>query len=109
MSFVKTFEAARAELGVAADADPRAVKRAYRRAVQTCPPDRDPEGFQRVRDAYELLTEPVSRGLRMLGERASSLPKPDLPAEPAPDPQELHVLFLRRAALRLRAEDLLGE
>ena len=42
-------------LGVAPDADPETLRRAYLRAVKLTPPERDPEGFMRVRAAYELL------------------------------------------------------
>lgn len=36
-------------------ADSAAVRAAYLRAVKAHPPERDPDGFQRVREAYELL------------------------------------------------------
>lgn len=44
-----------AVLGLAVGADPSEVRGAYLRAVKAHPPERDPEGFQRVRVAYELL------------------------------------------------------
>lgn len=42
-------------LGVAADTLPGDVRRAYLRAVKAHPPEKDPDGFARVRAAYELL------------------------------------------------------
>jgi len=50
-------------LGVTADADERAVKRAYARLLKTTRPDEDPAGFQRLHEAYQeallLLREQV--------------------------------------------------
>jgi len=45
-------------LGIAPTLDPAAVKRAYFEALARHPPHQDPEGFQRVRGAYEALTRP---------------------------------------------------
>jgi hypothetical protein len=42
-------------LGVDADADAQTRKRAYLRRLKQTKPERDPEGFQRLREAYELL------------------------------------------------------
>lgn len=42
-------------LGVDASASPKDLKRAYLRKTKSVRPERDPEGFQRVREAYELL------------------------------------------------------
>lgn len=44
------------ELGVALDAEPAVVRRAYLRLLKTRKPEVDPEGFARLRDAYESLT-----------------------------------------------------
>src|SRR4051794_3984050 len=53
------------------------LKRSYLRKVRQHPPERDPNGFQRVRQAYELLQQ-----------RAGSWRPPTLAraAEPAPPP-----------------------
>jgi hypothetical protein len=51
-----TLDEARAILGVAARTPPREIRRSYLRQVRRHPPERDPEGFQRVRAAFELLS-----------------------------------------------------
>jgi curved DNA-binding protein CbpA len=45
-------------LGMAPTMELVAVKRAYFEALARHPPHQDPEGFQRVRAAYEALTRP---------------------------------------------------
>ncbi|MBN1205126.1 MAG: hypothetical protein JXB05_09405 [Myxococcaceae bacterium] len=47
-----------AVLGLAPTLDLSALKRAYFAALARHPPHQDPEGFQRVRAAYEALTRP---------------------------------------------------
>ena len=41
-----------AVLGLDETADDEAVRGAYVRALRVSPPDRDPEGFRRIREAY---------------------------------------------------------
>ncbi|GCA52512.1 MULTISPECIES: J domain-containing protein [Sinorhizobium] len=50
-------------LGIERDADERAVRTAYRRAVKTAHPDRggDAEQFGKLQAAYDLLKDPVRR------------------------------------------------
>lgn len=55
-------------LGVAKDAGLDEIQRAYLREVKAHPPDRDPEGFERVRDAREALVNPSRRFQAMLEE-----------------------------------------
>ena len=40
-------------LGIAADADERAIKTAYAKLLRQTRPDEDPEGFQRLNEAYQ--------------------------------------------------------
>ena len=55
-------------LGVDETADDAAVRAAYLAAVRRSPPDRDPEGFQRVRDAYEAIRDAERRlAFRLFG------------------------------------------
>ena len=42
-------------LGIAPTLDPLAIKRAYFAALTKHPPHSDPEGFKRIRSAYEAL------------------------------------------------------
>ncbi len=53
-------------LGLAPGAGDDDVREAYLRKVKEHPPDRDPEEFERIRDAYQLLQGPRQRALRML-------------------------------------------
>jgi len=45
-------------LGVSPTLDAAAIKRAYFAALARHPPHQDPEGFGRLRSAYEALTRP---------------------------------------------------
>jgi curved DNA-binding protein CbpA len=57
-----------AALGVEETADDEAVRAAYLEAVRKSPPDRDPQGFQRIREAYEALRDSERRlALRLFG------------------------------------------
>jgi hypothetical protein len=49
------FEAAHAELGLEYPSTPAAVRAAYLKLLKTRKPDQDPDGFRRLRSAYELL------------------------------------------------------
>ena len=48
-------------LQVAPDADFRAIKTAYFALVRQHPPESDPDAFQRIRAAYEVLSDPERR------------------------------------------------
>jgi predicted nucleic acid-binding Zn ribbon protein len=47
-------------LGIAPTLDARAIKRAYFARLAQTPPHIDPQGFRRLRAAYELLQQPQS-------------------------------------------------
>ena len=53
-------------LGVPEEADDEAIRAAYLRRVKECPPDRSPEEFERIRDAYDALKDPRRRSQVML-------------------------------------------
>jgi curved DNA-binding protein CbpA len=58
-------------LGIPADADEEQIRAAYVRKVKEHPPDRSPEEFERIRDAYESLRDPRLRTReRLLAEDA---------------------------------------
>jgi curved DNA-binding protein CbpA len=46
---------------VGADAGDEEIRAAYVRRVKEHPPDRSPEEFERIRDAYESLRDPRRR------------------------------------------------
>jgi DnaJ-class molecular chaperone len=48
-------------LGVDAGATDEEIRAAYLRKVRDYPPERAPEQFERVRDAYEMLRDPRRR------------------------------------------------
>jgi curved DNA-binding protein CbpA len=55
-------------LGLDDTADDAAVRAAYLAAVRAHPPDRDPEGFQRIRAAYDAIRDEDRRlELRLFG------------------------------------------
>ncbi len=57
-----SWEQARAVLGVSIDATEADVRAAYLDKVRLHPPDRDPEQFEKIRDANELLRDPRLKG-----------------------------------------------
>src|SRR3954468_19080483 len=48
-------------LGVDKTADERSIKKAYFTLVRKYPPETHPEEFKKIREAYEVLSNPVSR------------------------------------------------
>lgn len=56
-----TYEEACQILGVDAGAPEKDVRRAYAKLVKKHKPELDPEGFRRVRDAYEVVSRPAWR------------------------------------------------
>jgi hypothetical protein len=47
-------------LGLRPDAnvDPQTLRAAYLEQVQRCPPESDPQRFEKIRDAYQRLSDP---------------------------------------------------
>jgi len=104
-----TSSEARQILGVSEHASEQEIRRAYLRRVAEHRPEQDPEGFQRVRQAYETLRdgvdpggagepdEPVDPGSRV-PEPPPSRPRPSRPERPAgPDPRALQLDAVDRA------------
>ena len=55
-------------LNIEENADDEAVRAAYVGAIRQSPPDRDPEGFRRIRDAYEAIRDTEKRlAFRLFG------------------------------------------
>lgn len=57
---------AQALLGVGAQASAEEIHAAYLRLVRQHPPDRDPEEFERIRNAYDLLRDPRARARQVV-------------------------------------------
>ncbi|HEX2678912.1 MAG TPA: hypothetical protein VHM19_19810 [Polyangiales bacterium] len=72
-------------LGVEPGQDAATVRRAYLRKLKQHPPERDPEGFKRLRDAYEQLQHGTSF-MRVLPETPSPPPTAASSAVPLPEP-----------------------
>jgi curved DNA-binding protein CbpA len=53
-------------LGVSPDASDEEIRAAYLLKVRESPPDRAPEQFERIRDAYEMLRDPRRRRRQQL-------------------------------------------
>jgi DnaJ-domain-containing protein 1 len=62
-------------LGVALDATPEEVRRAYLALVRQYPPDRDAEKFREIHTAYQLLSDPLVQAEAFL---TPSHDRPDL-------------------------------
>jgi len=77
-------------LGVTREDDDDRVRRAYLKAVRRHPPERDPEGFQRVREAYELAK---SRRFAFIFVPGDDLER----AEAAPDDESLEAATTEEA------------
>lgn len=69
-------------LGLTGEPTPPEVRRAYLRQVKAHPPERDPEGFRRVREAFELLQ--AGYVAPFVSERLAETPAAEAPAAEAP-------------------------
>lgn len=95
-------------LGVPSDAGEAEIRSAYRRAVREHPPDRDPEGFERVRDAYEKVRDPAAAAYALLDAPVPDLPTPRVAPMPPPPPYGAAARDLLRTLLASGALDVEG-
>lgn len=72
------WEEAAALLGVMAGAGDEVLRAAYLEKVRQHPPDRDPDLFECIRDAYEQLRDPALRARQVLDGPSPALPLPAL-------------------------------
>jgi hypothetical protein len=72
-----TFEEALGELGVGRDASGEDVRRAYLHLLKKHKPETDPDGFQKLREAYELARRVLGASIR----RGEDSPRPQGPTE----------------------------
>jgi hypothetical protein len=91
-----TFDEALRELGIDASATPEEARRAYLRGIKVRKPETDPEGFRRLREAYEIVTGALAQP------RMEPGPSPEVDEEEEETPPEL-------AALAARLKDLPAE
>jgi len=80
-------------LGLDRDAGPREIRARYLELVRSHPPESDGPAFSRIREAYEILVDPLRKV------RAFYL-EPD----PLKDPGELEILLLREGRRPAGAE-----
>jgi len=66
-------------LGVGANAGQEEIRNAYLNKVKEFPPDRSPEEFERIRDAYDTLRDPRKRARAMFVSAGSGAPVVSLP------------------------------
>jgi len=102
------FAAALDALGLATLPDAPGLERAYREATLAHAPDQDPDGFQRVREAYELLQNPFEAGRRALVQPTPLVGPPRLPQRDPHARGELSVCLLRASARHVSARALLA-
>ncbi len=80
-------------LGLDADADERAIKRAYAAKLKTVRPDEDPEGFQRLNEAYRAAlrwaqSRPADTADRIAPAPDGAPPQPEPSIEASPGAHE---------------------
>ena len=63
---IKSLQEAASVLHLDADADEAEVRAAYLEQIKAHPPDTDPEAFEQIRDAYELMSDPQRRVRHLL-------------------------------------------
>lgn len=84
-------------LGLAADADERAIKRAYAQRLRTTRPEDDPQGFQRLHAAYQAalqhcracMTGELAASFNPPMDRSVLVPTRSEPLPAAPEPPTL--------------------
>lgn len=96
-------------LGVAAQADAATLRAAYLEKVRQYPPARCPAEFERVRDAYAVLSDPRRRVQVLLRQADPLAPLAGLLPESETETRRFVGLEPWLEALRRHAEDPVGE
>ena len=65
-------------LGLKAGASSEEVRRAYLMLVRQYPPDRDPDKFRQIHDAYQALSDPLNQARAILKPSREPLPLLDV-------------------------------
>jgi DnaJ-class molecular chaperone len=74
----ETWREALTLLNISADASAEVMRNAYLQMLKQHPPDRDPEMFERIRNAYDLLRNPRNRARQVLLGPDPATPLPEL-------------------------------
>jgi preprotein translocase subunit Sec63 len=88
-------------LGIPASASPEDIHAAYLAKVKAFPPDRAPEEFEQIRDAYERLRDPRNRAQALLLDPLSKAPLASL-LDDAPPQRNFAGPQLWREALKAK-------
>lgn len=88
-----TVDEAFSRLGLDPGADAKAIKRAYHTQLRQTKPDRDPEGFRRLREAFEVASGFLAISSFRTGVRAPEA-APDAPSSEV-DPNVVHAALDR--------------
>ena len=102
------------ELGIAPGADAAAIRRAYAARLKTIRPDTDPQGFARLRNAYERALAAAEAPSKLSSSTPTPGPGPRPPPPPSDPPVTIHEApallavkdCLRRGDLLAAAESL---
>jgi hypothetical protein len=78
-------------LGVAPDTDVSGVKRAYARLLRSTRPDEDPEAFQRLHTAYQLVLAHANGRQVSVAAPTTDIPPPASPGDSADPALDVHV------------------
>jgi len=70
-----------AVLGVKGDATPADVRSAYLSLVRQFPPDKAPERFREIHEAYEMCKDPIMQAAALTGPLSDPPPLEDLIAK----------------------------
>lgn len=97
-----TYDEARKLLGLAPGDGGREVRRAYLRLLKVHRPERDPEGFKRLREALELLQTGAAWEPSPPTEAEGEAPEPQLATSSLPDDLHTRLLALDDDADKLR-------
>jgi hypothetical protein len=84
-----TFEEGLQVLGVGEDSSADTVRRAYLRLVKQHKPDRDPDGFKRIREAFELVSASIAFRRHLNAAEGDEAPV-DATRNSVPDPDGEH-------------------
>jgi hypothetical protein len=82
-----TLDEAFAELGINRDATADEARRAYLKLLKLRKPETDPQGFMRLREAYELAKERLDNSYFFFHAPSAVVERPPIEPEPEPEPE----------------------